>query len=65
MSVAAKSVLYIRPDSIGDLVVFSSALAELQTAWPEARHTLLVRSGYEVELAPLFSQTLHWLVTAL
>jgi len=63
MSVAAKSVLYIRPDSIGDLVVFSSALAELQAAWPEARHTLLVRSGYEVDLAPLFSQTLHWLVT--
>jgi len=63
MSVAAKSVLYIRPDSIGDLVVFSSALAELQAAWPEAHHTLLVRSGYEIDLAPLFSQTLHWLVT--
>lgn len=54
-------VLYIRPDTIGDLVIFSSALAQLQLAWPETRHTLLVRPGYD-SLAPLFPATLHWQV---
>lgn len=54
-----KSIVYIRPDTIGDLVIFTSALAQLQTAWPDARHTLLVRPGYEA-LAPLFPANLHW-----
>jgi ADP-heptose:LPS heptosyltransferase len=61
MNAAPKSVLYIRPDTIGDLVIFSSALAQLQLAWPETRHTLLVRPGYD-SLAPLFPPTLHWQV---
>lgn len=56
-----KSILYIRPDTIGDLVIFTSALIELQAAWPQARHTLLVRPGYEC-LAPLFPVSLHWQV---
>jgi len=56
-----KSVLYIRPDTIGDLVIFSSALAQLRAAWPKARHTLLVRPGYET-LAPLFPAGLNWCV---
>lgn len=56
-----KSIVYIRPDTIGDLVIFTSALAQLQTAWPDARHTLLVRPGYE-SLAPLFPTGLHWQV---
>jgi ADP-heptose:LPS heptosyltransferase len=56
-----RSVLYIRPDSIGDLVIFSSALAQLLAAWPAARHTLLVRPGYDA-LAPLFPAELRWQV---
>jgi len=56
-----QSVVYIRPDTIGDLVIFLPALARLQAAWPEARHTLLVRPGYEA-LAPLFPPGLHWMV---
>ncbi len=54
-----KSIVYIRPDTIGDLVIFSSALEQLKRAWPQARHTLLVRSGYE-DLAPLFPAGLNW-----
>jgi ADP-heptose:LPS heptosyltransferase len=56
-----KNIVYLRPDTIGDLVIFSSALAQLQAAWPQARHTLVVRPGYET-LAPLFSPELHWQV---
>ncbi|PTY05653.1 hypothetical protein DB347_14895 [Opitutaceae bacterium EW11] len=56
-----KSIVYIRPDTLGDLVIFSSALAQLQAAWPDARHTMLVRPGYDA-LAPLFSPKTEWLV---
>ena len=62
--VTPKSIIYLRPDTIGDIVIFSSALAELQTAWPDARHTLIVRSGYET-LAPLLPASLTWHVARL
>ena len=64
MPVTPKSIVYLRPDTIGDLVIFASALAELQAAWPDARHTLVVRAGYET-LAPLFPPSLHWHVARL
>lgn len=64
MPATPKSIVYLRPDTIGDLVIFSSALAELQAAWPDARHTLVVRAGYET-LAPLFPSSLHWHVARL
>jgi ADP-heptose:LPS heptosyltransferase/GT2 family glycosyltransferase len=54
-----KNILYIRADSFGDLILFAPAIAELMKAWPKARHTLLVRAGYE-SLAPLFPPELHW-----
>ncbi len=56
-----QSVVYVRPDTIGDLVIFLPALARLQAAWPKARHTIVVRPGYE-DLAPLFPDGLDWLV---
>ncbi len=59
-----QQILYLRPDTIGDLVIFSAALDALLEAWPDARHTVLVRSGYE-SLAPLFSPALHWQVAPL
>ena len=61
MPASPQSIVYLRPDTIGDLVIFSSALAQLQEAWPQARHTLVVRPGYE-SLAPLFPSSLHWQV---
>lgn len=64
MPVTPKSIVYLRPDTIGDLVIFTSALAELQAAWPGARHTLVVRAGYET-LAPLFPPSLRWRVARL
>ncbi len=54
-----KSIVYLRPDSIGDLVLFTAALAPLLKEWPEARHTLVVRPAY-AELAPLFPAQLGW-----
>ena len=64
MPAAPTKILYLRPDTFGDIVLFEPALRELMAAWPEARHTLLIRPGYE-SLAPLFPGNLRWRVTPL
>ncbi|HEX3728830.1 MAG TPA: glycosyltransferase family 9 protein, partial [Opitutaceae bacterium] len=58
-----QSIVSIRPDTIGDLVIYSSALAALRSAWPKARHTVVVRAGYEA-LAPLFPSWVEWQIAA-
>ena len=62
MPAAPKSILYLRPDTFGDLIIFSGALNLLLEEWPNAHHTLVVRPGYET-LAPLFPSALHWEVS--
>ena len=59
-----KNILYIRADSFGDLILFAPALSALMQAWPKAKHTLLVRRGYE-SLAPLFSPSINWQAVSL
>jgi ADP-heptose:LPS heptosyltransferase/GT2 family glycosyltransferase len=56
-----QSIVHLRPDTIGDLVIYSSALRALMEATPGARHTVVVRPGYEA-LAPLFPSGIHWVV---
>jgi ADP-heptose:LPS heptosyltransferase len=58
-----KSIVYLRPDTIGDLVLFSAALAELKERWPAARHTVVVRLGYEA-LAEWLPAGIEWLTTS-
>lgn len=63
MPTTPKNILYVRADSFGDLILFTPALAQLIKDWPGARHTLLVRPGYE-SLQPLFPAALQWKVAA-
>jgi ADP-heptose:LPS heptosyltransferase len=56
-----KTLVYLRPDTIGDLVLFTSTLGQLMAEWPDARHVLVIRQGYE-GLAPLFPKALEWKV---
>jgi ADP-heptose:LPS heptosyltransferase/GT2 family glycosyltransferase len=58
-----KNVLYVRADSFGDMVLFAPALSQLIKAWPGARHTLLVRPGYD-SLKPLFPAETDWKTAA-
>jgi len=44
-------------------VIYASALEALHQVWPGARHTLVVRRGYEA-LAPLLSPELGWKMAA-
>jgi ADP-heptose:LPS heptosyltransferase len=62
--VKPKTIVYLRPDTIGDLILFTPALKLLMTEWPGARHVIVVREGYE-SLAPLFPKGLGWKVARL
>ncbi len=57
-----KTILYIRPDTFGDLVLFASALKQLELALPETKHVLVVRAGYD-SLAKLFPGNILWRTT--
>jgi len=62
--VQPKTIVYLRPDTIGDLILFTPALGLFMAEWPKARHIIVVREGYE-SLAPLFPQALEWKVARL
>jgi ADP-heptose:LPS heptosyltransferase/GT2 family glycosyltransferase len=62
--VKPKTIVYLRPDTIGDLVLFTAALRLFLAEWPAARHVVVVRSGYE-SLQPLFPGQLEWKVVGL
>ncbi len=64
MPVQPKTIVYLRPDTIGDLILFTPALGLFMAEWPKARHVVVVREGYE-SLAPLFPKGLEWLVVHL
>ena len=57
-------MVYVRPDSIGDLVLFTAALERLIAEYPKARHIMVVRQGYEA-LKPLFPAAIEWRVARL
>ena len=59
-----KTLVYLRPDTIGDLILFTPALGLFMAEWPDARHVIVVREGYE-NLASLFPRTLEWKVARL
>jgi ADP-heptose:LPS heptosyltransferase/GT2 family glycosyltransferase len=62
--VQPKTILYLRPDAIGDLILFTPALDLFLAAWPNARHVLVVRAGYEA-LAPIFPRSVEWKIANL
>jgi hypothetical protein len=62
--VQPKTIVYLRPDTIGDLILFTPALGLFMAEWPKARHIIVVREGYE-SLAPLFPAALEWKVARL
>ncbi len=64
MPVQPKTIVYLRPDTIGDMILFTPALGALMAEWPKARHVIVVREGYE-SLASLFPKALEWKVAHL
>ena len=59
---APESALLLRPDTMGDLVLFSASLRRLQEEWPETRISVLIRKPY-VGLARLLAPGANWMPT--
>jgi len=57
-------VVLIRPDTLGDLVLFSAALAGLRGAWPEARLAVVVREPF-LTLGRLLVPGIDWIATSI
>ncbi len=64
MPVQPKTLVYLRPDTIGDLILFTPALGQFMREWPKARHVIVARAGYE-SLSSLFPKALEWKVARL
>jgi heptosyltransferase-3 len=59
-----RSVVLIRPDTLGDLVLFSAALSSLRAAWPDARIAVVVRQPF-LALGPMLVPGIDWIPTAI
>jgi len=59
-----RSVLLLRLDGMGDIILFEPVLRALRGAWPEARLTVVVRTEY-VELGPLLCPEVSWVGTTI
>lgn len=59
-----RSVLLLRLDGMGDIILFEPVLRALRRARPEARLSVLVRAQY-VELGPLLCPDVSWIGTTI
>ena len=57
-----RAVLLLRPDTMGDLVLFSPALRRLREEWPATRIGVVIRRPY-LELARLLVAEVDWIPT--
>jgi len=57
-----RCALFLRPDTLGDLVLFSPTLRCLRAAWPQARIAVVIRRPY-LELAPALAPGVEWIAT--
>jgi ADP-heptose:LPS heptosyltransferase len=59
-----RTVLLLRPDGMGDVILFQPVLAALQVGWPGAKIAVLVRSHY-CGLGALLFPGITWLGTVI
>ena len=59
-----RSAVLIRPDALGDLVLFSPALAALRDAWPAARIAVVIRQPF-LAMARLLAPAVEWIPTTI
>lgn len=58
------SALLVRPDGVGDLVLFSPVLRALHTAWPRTRLAVVVRPAV-AEIGALLAPGVEWIATSI
>jgi ADP-heptose:LPS heptosyltransferase/GT2 family glycosyltransferase len=59
-----RAALFVKVDTLGDLVLFAPVLRALHSAWPQTRLAVIIRRAY-VDLAPLLAPGIEWLATSL
>ncbi len=59
---APSSILFVRSDSYGDLVLFAPVLAGLKRQWPDTRIGLLLKERHQ-DVIPLLPKGVEYLVT--
>ncbi|MGH7994796.1 MAG: glycosyltransferase family 9 protein, partial [Opitutaceae bacterium] len=59
-----ESALFIRPDAIGDLVLFSPVLRLFRAAWPKTRIGVVVRPAI-AEIGGMLAPGIEWIPTSL
>ncbi|CAN5600934.1 hypothetical protein BH20VER1_BH20VER1_18770 [soil metagenome] len=65
MSPAPSRLLFIRPDTYGDLVLFEPVLRLVRERWPKTSVAVVIREAY-ADLAPLLAPAgVRWLTTAI
>ena len=57
-----RSALLLRPDTMGDLVLFAPALRRLREGWPGTRLAVVIREPY-LDLARLLAPEVIWIPT--
>jgi ADP-heptose:LPS heptosyltransferase/GT2 family glycosyltransferase len=62
VSAAPRTALFVRPDTLGDLILFAPTLRCLQAAWPQTRLVVVIRRAY-LELARLLASGVEWITT--
>ncbi len=63
-AMSPRSVLIVKPDTYGDLVLISTLLWPLAEAWPECKIHILVREGYE-DISYVLPPNINWLTTSI
>ena len=63
-SLSPNTALIVRPDTLGDLVLFAPVLRCLREAWPETRLAVVIRRPY-LDLAQLLVPGILWITTDL
>ena len=59
-----RSVVCVKVDTLGDLVLFAPGLQALRTGWPNARISVVIREAY-ADLASLLVTDVEWITTSL
>ncbi|MFA5264332.1 MAG: glycosyltransferase family 9 protein, partial [Opitutaceae bacterium] len=58
------TILVLRPDAMGDLVLFSASVGAMRELWPTARIAVLIRDSH-ADLARLLVPSVEWITTSI
>ena len=61
---APRVALFLKVDTLGDLILFAPVLNALRETWPQTRLVVVIRRAY-LDLAPFLAPRIEWIPTTL